>query len=175
MFISETVKIFFNKHKEIIKTNNFTELYRIINNEYNHDNLPQTDRTTINEMLVLSGSSVLLLGNLKYIPDNFLFHSTNVETINIPEGIKEIPYQFAYKSHLRTINLPSTLIKIGESAFMGCKKLSDIYYSDDFDKWSNHVYPHWDAFYWCKEDVILHCTDGDYVFDKDKDNLWRPL
>lgn len=175
MFISQTVKIFLKKHQDIIKANNFTELYRIIDNEYNYDSLPQSDRTTINEMLILSGNSVLMFNKLGYIPNNFLFHSSNVETINIPEGIKELPYQFAYKSHIRTINLPSTLIKIGESAFFSCRQLSDIYYCDDFDKWINHVHPHWDAFYWCNENVILHCTDGDYIFDKEKDDLWRPL
>ena len=165
MFISETVKIFFRKHKDIIQSGNFTELYRIINNEYTHDQLSQTDRTLINEMLYLSNGIMVFL-NLGFIPESFLFHSKNVENINVPEGIKELPYQFAYKSDIRSINLPSSLIKIGESAFFNCRLLKDIYYCGSTKEWNEKVYPHWDAFYWCNE-ITVHTTDGNIIISSE--------
>lgn len=45
----------------------------------------------------------------------------------IPEGVEEIPERAFYRCHsLKSIQLPSTLRKIGKEAFAFCIQLEDI-------------------------------------------------
>lgn len=51
----------------------------------------------------------------------------NGEVLTIPEGTKRIAsVTFENNTNIKTVNLPTTLIEIGEEAFYGCSKLSEV-------------------------------------------------
>lgn len=51
---------------------------------------------------------------------------SSLETVKLPEGIKTIPASFFASSGIREISLPSTVIEIGQTAFMSTHSLSTI-------------------------------------------------
>lgn len=50
----------------------------------------------------------------------------NLESVNIPDNIIELPNNFLYSSKVRNINVPSKLKKIGNYAFYNCQLLESI-------------------------------------------------
>lgn len=56
-----------------------------------------------------------------------IFAHSDIESIEIPEGIREIQRSaFSGCGELTNVKLPSTLVKIGAFAFSGCPKLSSL-------------------------------------------------
>jgi hypothetical protein len=51
---------------------------------------------------------------------------TTLKTINIGNNVRRIPAYFAYKLKLRNIDIPNSVISIGNSAFNYCDSLTDI-------------------------------------------------
>lgn len=69
---------------------------------------------------------ILLPQNLKYI-DKGAFSSSDISTIEIPEGVTDIAdFAFYGCTRLQSISLPSTLRNIGKGAFAGCTALKGI-------------------------------------------------
>ena len=69
---------------------------------------------------VIIPSSVNKLGNRA-------FYFSNIEKIELPEGIKEIPQEAFFNCvNLISVKLPESLLKIDQSAFSGCQNLENI-------------------------------------------------
>lgn len=51
---------------------------------------------------------------------------SSLETVKLPEGIQTIPASFFASSGIQEITLPSTVVEIGQTAFMGTHSLSTI-------------------------------------------------
>jgi len=63
-----------------------------------------------------------------------LFANTDIESVEIAEGIKYLPEgMFDYCEQLRKVKLPSTLTGISYNAFYGCRRLYEIYNYSDFE------------------------------------------
>ena len=70
--------------------------------------------------------SVVLPNTLKLIESYAFNTTTNLESIEIPEGVEEIGYAaFAY-SGVTSVQLPNTLLKIGDYAFTGVDQMTSI-------------------------------------------------
>ena len=70
--------------------------------------------------------SVSLPQSLRVIGRN-AFSGTNIETIDIPEGVTRIEkHAFAFCTELKSIHLPETLVFLGKEMFHGCEKLEII-------------------------------------------------
>lgn len=60
----------------------------------------------------------------------------NSSYVVIPEGVTEIGEKCFEDIMLKSVSIPTTLIKCGKDAFAGCKKLNSIYITD-LSKWCN--------------------------------------
>ena len=92
---------------------------------YNHTNYSKlnTNEWTIPAQVVQDGQvyAVTAIGD-------YAFANTNVEYINMPEGIESIGTSaFDGNGSLKRVILPSTLTSIGQFAFYECRSLSVIY------------------------------------------------
>ena len=92
---------------------------------YNHTNYSKlnTNEWTIPAQVVQDGQvyAVTAIGD-------YAFANTNVEYINLPEGIESIGTSaFDGNGSLKRVILPSTLTSIGQFAFYECRSLSVIY------------------------------------------------
>lgn len=92
---------------------------------YNHTNYSRLNTTewTIPAQVVQDGQvyAVTAIGD-------YAFANTNVEQINLPEGIESIGTSaFDGNGSLKQVILPSTLTSIGQFAFYECRSLSVIY------------------------------------------------
>ncbi len=92
---------------------------------YNHTNYSRLNTTewTIPAQVVQDGQvyAVTAIGD-------YAFANTNVEQINLPEGIESIGTSaFDGNGSLKRVILPSTLTSIGQFAFYECRSLSVIY------------------------------------------------
>ena len=88
------------------------------------------------------------------------FQFSNIQSINIPEGVKTINKLCFYDClELKSVKIPSSVIKISDSAFSHCQDL-DITYNGTKEQWGYIFNPK--AFY--KSTFICHCTDGDIAY-----------
>lgn len=92
---------------------------------YNHTNYSRLNTTewTISAQVVQDGQvyAVTAIGD-------YAFANTNVEQINLPEGIESIGTSaFDGNGSLKEVILPSTLTSIGQFAFYECRSLRVIY------------------------------------------------
>ena len=72
----------------------------------------------------------LHLTNTKIVRDSLFKDVTNVEYIYLNDGIEVIEDEAFYRSSIKGIKLPSTLVKIGNNAFELCDKLEEIIIPD---------------------------------------------
>ena len=87
------------------------------------------------------------------------FQFSNIKSIDIPEGVKTINKLSFYDClELRSVKIPSSIIKISDSAFSHCQDL-DITYNGTKAGWQSIFNKK--AFY--KSTFICHCIDGDIV------------
>lgn len=57
----------------------------------------------------------------------YMFSDSNLDTLDIPEGITKIAAHAFIFSDIKTINIPSTVTKIGREAFRNCFNLKQLY------------------------------------------------
>lgn len=90
---------------------------------------------TADFFLTESLKNVVFCGNkLKKIED-YAFAKSGIEEITIPEGCEEIDNgAFHSCENLRIVNLPSSLQKLGDKVFMGCKNLQRVTGIERFGK-----------------------------------------
>lgn len=154
--IPENILKFASKYKDLIESENFTELYRRAEKE-----IPVAELT---EMLMSAGINPLKY--LSYIPEDFLFYEyseaadvANITTVDLGDrtyqfieehafcgsnileldcrdsNLQAIEFQAFYNSQLIKIMLPDTLERIEHSAFAYCDHLTDIWYEGTADDW----------------------------------------
>lgn len=70
--------------------------------------------------------SVVLPANITSIGDDTFRLCSSLETVNLPEGLKTIGNGAFQSSGLQAITIPATVDSIEESAFNGCKNLTQI-------------------------------------------------
>lgn len=80
-----------------------------------------------NVLPMLMENGIDLFENIDYIPD-YMFRESDIESIVIPEGIREIRSSaFWGCKKLTSVTFPSTLSRIGKAAFENCVSLKDVY------------------------------------------------
>ena len=92
---------------------------------------------------------------------------TALKSITIPEGGVEISGAFiggAFKgcTALESVTIAKDVSKIGGNAFNGCTSLKEVSYKNTIKRFK--AIAHKEAF---EKDVVIHCTDGDYVIGSD--------
>ena len=59
---------------------------------------------------------------LDRIPNDLFYDCTNLEYVNIPASIKYIENgAFGYCTSLREVKIPNKVVRVGDTAFFGCK------------------------------------------------------
>ena len=91
----------------------------------------------------------LHLTNTKIVRNSLFKDVTNVEYIYLNDGIEVIEDEAFYRSSIKGIKLPSTLVKIGNDAFILCDKLEEIIIPDTVNEIG------YDAFRWCSSLVSI--------------------
>ena len=92
------------------------------------------------------------------------FQFSNIKSIDIPEGVKTINKLSFYDClELKSVKIPSSIIKISDSAFSHCQDL-DITYNGTKADWQSIF--NRKAFY--KSTFVCHCTDGDINYPQSK-------
>jgi hypothetical protein len=71
-------------------------------------------------------TSLKISSNVKLISENAFMSSSQLETVEIEEGLEEIASFAFWNSGVVSINLPSTLKKIGDYAFSSCVNLESL-------------------------------------------------
>lgn len=85
---------------------------------------------------------------------------TSLGTIMLGDGVKSIPTAaFRECKALKTVNLPHSIVSIGNFALFDCTLLTDICYDGTVSEWNALAKgTRWDANI---ESYTIHCTDGD--------------
>lgn len=71
-------------------------------------------------------SSVILPKYLEVLSDGIFNHCINLSSINIPESVTEIGGWAFTNTALETIDIPNSVITIGDSSFESCEKLISV-------------------------------------------------
>ncbi|MCR4671705.1 MAG: leucine-rich repeat protein [Lachnospiraceae bacterium] len=80
-------------------------------------------------------NSVTLPDNIKNIPDSF-FNNTNLARIYLPDGMESIEKSAFYMcTNLASVRIPASVKEIGYGAFTYCYKLTDVYYQGSEEDW----------------------------------------
>lgn len=88
------------------------------------------------------------------------FQFSSIQSIDIPEGVKTINKLCFYDClELKSVKIPSSVIKISDAAFSHCQDL-DITYNSTKADWQSIFNKK--AFY--KSTFTCHCLDGDIVY-----------
>ena len=69
---------------------------------------------------------VKLGDGVKNIPNNFLSECTNLETLEIGNGITKIGNHAFEHTNITSITIPDSVTAIGEQAFNGCTSLTEV-------------------------------------------------
>lgn len=96
------------------------------------------DKTTVVFCIPNMTGSITLPSSVLEIADS-AFRYSNVSEIIISEGTKTIGEMAFYNSSLRTIHIPSSLLKIDEKAFGACYSFAKIYYSGSENQWNDMI------------------------------------
>lgn len=107
-------------------------------------------------------ASVTLTKGLEEIGEAF-YECTALKSITIPEGgVKIENHSFGKCSALETVTIAKDVSGIGYGAFKGCTALKEVRYYNTLKRFK--LIAHENAF---EKDVVIHCTDGDYVIGSD--------
>ena len=99
------------------------------------------------------------------IETNAFAYCSKLEEIEIPDFIDEIEYKaFAHCYNLQSVTLGKNLLTLGPNVFDACNRLENIFYNGTFESWS-YIAGHINIGTTIPEGCILHCIDGNYVFD----------
>ena len=105
---------------------------------------------------------------------NAFAYCSELEEVEIPDSIDKIEYgAFAHCYNLQSVTLGKNLLTLGPNVFDACNKLKNIFYNGTFENWG-YVAWHINIGTTIPERCILHCTDGDYVFNGKSTN-WVDL
>ena len=105
---------------------------------------------------------------------NAFAYCSELEEVEIPDSIDKIEYgAFAHCYNLQSVTLGKNLLTLGPNVFDACNKLKNIFYNGTFENWG-YVAGHINIGTTIPERCILHCTDGDYVFNGKSTN-WVDL
>lgn len=117
---------------------------------------------------------IKLPNTLKGIYQNAFRDCQNLEKITIPKSVEVIEnYIFSYCINLKEVTFEGTLDPsisdaLGLDIFDKCYKLKDIYYGGDMTSWANlNCY--------ANNDIIVHCTDGNYKYDRENDYWYEVI
>ena len=69
---------------------------------------------------------VIVHHSFKILPPRVFYDCPQLKEVQLPLGLEEIGPAFLGCEFLEYINYPSSLIKIGHYAFMGCRSLKEI-------------------------------------------------
>lgn len=134
---------------EIVSGENLTCKYC----DYNFGTVPYFSLSEEEDEASVSGFGILSLLN-----------RSSYKSVYVPEFYEEVPvtavsgYAFYSYSSITTVRLPATLEEIGESAFDGCKRLTDIYYGGTLENWNAVTFgENWDN---GTTSYTVHCSDG---------------
>ena len=117
--LSDRVKKNIKKCKSELENNDLTGFYKKILNLLEGD-----DIGSVTEFLFECNIDVWQYVDI-VMP--YMFCMSNLETIDIPEGITKISqYAFAY-SNVKTVNIAPTVKKIGNHAFVNCTNIKQLY------------------------------------------------
>jgi len=83
--------------------------------------------------------NVVINGYIKAFDETFCGIAT-LESINVPEGVKELNGTFRDCEGLKNITLPSTLLKIGDRTFEGCRALETFTVPNSVRELGNEVF-----------------------------------
>lgn len=118
--------------------------------------------------------NIKLPNTLKGIYKNSFRDCQNLERITIPKSVEVIEKDIFFNcSNLKEVTFegtldPSVFDALGLDIFDRCYKLKDIYYGGDMTSWTNlNCYTN--------NDTIVHCIDGDYKYDNEKDYWYEVI
>ncbi len=94
------------------------------------------------------------------------FGETGLTSVSIPEGVVSVANgAFTDCSSLTSISLPASITEeLDYVSFFGCAPGMIIRYAGTRNDWQA-IIPNDDRNGWAQMDVIIRCTDGDYVWD----------
>lgn len=108
-------------------------------------------------------ASVMLGGNIKRLGTLSFAGCTSLTSLDMPQGIREIPDGAFMSSGLVSISIPHEVRRIGDLAFSGCRKLEKIFYDGtESDFRSIHFGNSWNR------NLNVGCT----LFLKDRKGSW---
>ncbi|MCM1569574.1 MAG: fibronectin type III domain-containing protein [Roseburia sp.] len=94
-----------------------------------------------------------------------LANCKTLKTVTFEEGMLTIPAYICasqgYTSYITTVNLPSTITEIGNSAFSGCTSLTDVNYGGTREEWNKITIGSGND---CLKEDIIRCHE--HSFDK---------
>ena len=94
---------------------------------------------------------------------------TSLRSITIPEGGAEIYNAFKNCTALESVTIAKDVSKIGGGTFKGCTSLKEVHYKNTVKRFKLIATFDSQLFYGpsFEKGVVIHCTDGDYVFGSD--------
>lgn len=112
---------------------------------YAFENCTSLKELIIPDSVTTLGSGIIEYSGVEYLevgssvsdcPGTSFLNSENLKKVVISEGVKEICYgMFMYCKAIKELHLPSTLQKIGSSAFYGMDPIEKIYYNGTKEDW----------------------------------------
>ena len=145
MQLSEHAKALIERYIEYIESEDYSDLYDLINNDELCIDLGIVGEITS----VLESAGLDPLADLDYIPSGYYCDTLKTHFI-IPRNIKEInAYGFHY-SRLEQVEIPFNVTKIGEAAFSYCEDLKLV----EID--NPDIQIEYDAFDYCDIDKIIY-------------------
>lgn len=145
MQLSEHAKALIEKYIEYIETEDYADLYDLINNDELCINLGVIGEITS----ILESARLNPLADLDYIPSGYYCDSLKTQ-FTIPRNIKEINAYGFHCSGLEQVEIPFNVIKIGEAAFSYCEDLKLV----EID--NPDIQIEYDAFDYCDIDKIIY-------------------
>ena len=145
MQLSEHAKALIEKYIEYIETEDYADLYDLINKDDLCINLGVTGEITS----ILESAGLNPLAYLDYIPLGYYCDSLKTQ-FTIPRNIKEINAFGFHYSGLKQVEIPFNVTKIGEAAFSYCEDLK-LVIIDNPD-----IQIEYDAFDYCDIDKIIY-------------------
>ena len=118
--------------------------------------------------------NIKLSNTLKGIYQNAFRDCQNLERITIPKSVEVMENDiFFYCLNLKEVTFEGTLdLSMSDNLeldiFDRCHKLKNIYYNGDMTSWANlNCY--------ANNDIIVHCIDGNYKYDRENDYWYEVM
>lgn len=133
--MNNEVQKFIEDNIELIQNNEFTKLYQLTLSAYR--GLPSSSHIGKLTECFLS-CDIDPLKYMEIVPDNYLYGSSKITSIIIPDNIMHIADNAFMSSKIESITLHSTLKSIEENVFWQCNKLKKInFIGDNLEQFAN--------------------------------------